>query len=232
VPEHIRQGDGGRNEDGSPQSATWVIEVASQIIFSNSASVNYELLVARDERSLDLGFTAVTGNSHGTPGKVQDHQQGSKKHVSSHPAQPKGVYSKAIRLVVDDTTSLWNKPELPELKEEEHGKRPRSSRSNDAPHEDPAAAGKQKHIHLVLVTHGLHSNLGADMLYLKESIDATARQAREDRRKRRREQREPRKTRKMHPRRRCPEVRTRYPSNRKTTTMTRRRLSSVASTAT
>jgi hypothetical protein len=186
VPEHIRQGDDSRNEDGSPQSATWVIEVASQIIFSNSASVNYELLVARDERSLDLGFTAVTGNSHGTPGKVQDHQQGSKKHVSSHPAQPKGVYSKAIQLVVDDTTSLWNKPELPELKEEDHGKRPRSS---DAHHEQPPANGKQKHIHLVLVTHGLHSNLGADMLYLKESIDATARQAREDRRKRRREQR-------------------------------------------
>jgi hypothetical protein len=187
VPEHIRQGDDSRNEDGSPQSATWVIEVASQIIFSNSASVNYELLVARDERSLDLGFTAVTGNSHGTPGKVQDHQQGSKKHVSSHPAQPKGVYSKAIKLVVDDTTSLWNKPELPELKEEEHSKRPRSS---EAHHEEPVADGKQKHIHLVLVTHGLHSNLGADMLYLKESIDATARQAREDRRKRRREQRE------------------------------------------
>jgi len=34
----------------------------------------------------------------------------------------------------------------------------------------------------------LHSNLGADMLYLKESIDATAKQARDDRRKRRQEE--------------------------------------------
>jgi hypothetical protein len=189
VPEHIRQGDDSRNDDGSPKSATWIIEVASQIIFSTSASVNYEVLVARDERSLDLGFTAVTGNSHGTPGKVQDHQQGSKKHVSSHPAQPKGVYSKAVKLVVDDTTSLWNRPELPEGKDEdEHSKRPNS---RDAQHDQPADNGKKKHIHLVLVTHGLHSNLGADMLYLKESIDATARQAREDRRKRRQEQRGP-----------------------------------------
>jgi hypothetical protein len=186
VPEHIRQGNDSRNEDGSPQNATWIIEIASQIIFSNSASVNYELLVARDERSLDLGFTAVTGNSHGTPGKVTDHQQGSRKHVSNHPAQPKGVYSKAIQLVVDDTTSLWNKPELPELKDEDHSKK---RKSQDTPQEEPAGDVKQKHIHLVLVTHGLHSNLGADMLYLKESIDATARQAREDRRKRRREQR-------------------------------------------
>ncbi|KAF1920880.1 putative serine esterase-domain-containing protein [Ampelomyces quisqualis] len=175
VPEHVRQGDESTNEHASPKSATWIIEVASQIIFSNSASVNYEVLVARDERSLDLGFTAVTGNSHGTPGKVQDHQQGKQKHVSNHRAQPKGVYSKAVQLVVDDTTSLWNKPELPEVK--------------DSDSSEPADQIKQKHIHLVLVTHGLHSNLGADMLYLKESIDATARQAREDRRRRRRQQR-------------------------------------------
>lgn len=187
VPEHIRTGDNIRNEDGTPQSATWIIEVASQIIFSNSASVSYELLVARDERSLDLGFTAVTGNSNGTPGKVQDHQQGSKKHVMHHPAQPRGVYSKAIKLVVDDTTSLWNKPELPERKDQEeqvHGRK-----SQDAQHKPPPEKRKQKNIHLVIVTHGLHSNLGADMLYLKESIDATARQARDDRRRRRQEQR-------------------------------------------
>lgn len=37
---------------------------------------------------------------------------------------------------------------------------------------------------MVVVTHGLHSNLGADMLYLKESIDATAKQARLDARAR------------------------------------------------
>ncbi|KAL1656576.1 hypothetical protein SLS61_001042 [Didymella pomorum] len=186
VPEHIRQGDEWRNFDGTPKSATWIIEVDSQIIFSNSASVSYELLVARDERSLDLGFTAVTGNSSGTPGKVQDHQQGKKSHTSSHPAQPKGVFSKAIKLVVDDTTSLWNKPELPEYKDEERLTDRRKSK--DVEHEQKEDTRKQKNIHLVMVTHGLHSNLGADMLYLKESIDATAKQAREDRRKRRQEQ--------------------------------------------
>lgn len=181
VPEHIR-GEDGRNEDGSPKSATWIIEIASQIIFSNSASVNYELLVARDERSLDLGFTAVTGNSHGVPGKVQDHQQGTKKH--HHPSQPKGVYSKAVKLVVDDTTSLWNKPELPKSQDEEDHTDKRKSK--DTQHSEMNQ--KKRNIHLVLVTHGLHSNLGADLLYLKESIDATAKQAREDRRQRRREE--------------------------------------------
>ncbi|KAF1836185.1 DUF676-domain-containing protein [Decorospora gaudefroyi] len=178
VPEHTRAEV--MNEDGAPKSLTWIIEIASQIIFSNSASVNYELLVARDERSLDLGFTAVTGNSHGTPGKVHDHQQGSQKHVRNHPAQPRGVYSKAVKLVVDDTTSLWNKPELPEWKDEDKS----NTRHSGDDHEQAGGSRKQKNVHLVIVTHGLHSNLGADMLYLKESIDATARQAREDRRRR------------------------------------------------
>jgi hypothetical protein len=186
VPEHTR--DDIRNDDGTSKSVTWVIEIASQIIFSNSASVNYELLVARDERSLDLGFTAVTGNTQGTPGKVQDHQQGSQKHVSKHPAQPKGVYSKAVSLVVDDTTSLWNKPELPGWKDDEHDDRRHSKDDHEQVAGERKQRQKQKNIHLVIVTHGLHSNLGADLLYLKESIDATARQAREDRRRRRRKE--------------------------------------------
>jgi hypothetical protein len=189
VPERIRETGGNREQtEGTPQSATWIIEIASQIIFSQSASTGFELLVARDEKSLDLGFMAVTGNSHGVPGQVQDHQQGKQSHKPKHAANTKGVYSKAIKLVVDDTASLWNKPELPEMKQEDTKKPTRQSA--DAPQHPPDPPQKQKKIHLVILTHGLHSNLGADMLYLKESIDATARQAREDRRKRRQEERQ------------------------------------------
>ncbi|KAF2191171.1 DUF676-domain-containing protein [Zopfia rhizophila CBS 207.26] len=189
VPERIREVGGttlAKNRSQEPNSVTWIIEIASQIIFSQSASVSYELLVARDERSLDLGFTAVTGNNYGAPGQVQDHQQGKRAHTASHPAQLKGVYSKAVKLVVDDTTSLWNKPELPEWDHDEASRR----KSREYHHEGPEEIRKQKKIHLVVLTHGLHSNLGADMLYLKESIDAAAKQAREDRRKRREEERQ------------------------------------------
>lgn len=152
--------------------------------------------MARDERSLDLGFTAVTGNSHGAPGQVQDHQQGKLSHRSNHAANPKGVYSKAVKLVVDDTTSLWNKPELPEYKRETP-KTPRTPKTptrssfdtqNASRTEEVPKKKKKKNIHLVILTHGLHSNLGADMLYMKESIDATAKQAREDRKQRRKEE--------------------------------------------
>lgn len=188
VPDHMRRDDA-RNTDGTPLRATWILEIASQIIFSNSASVSYELLVARDERSLELGFTSVTANSQGVPGKVKDHQQDNKHHHHAHhPHSTKGVYSKAIRLLVDDTTSLWNKPTLPECDTENRQEKPTSTDSQRS-----HGKQKQQNLHLVLVTHGLHSNLGADMLYLKESIDATARQAREDRRRRRQKQRAPEK---------------------------------------
>lgn len=186
VPEHIREigGNRERNEEG-PKSATWIIEIASQIIFSQSASVNYEVLVARDERSLDLGLTAVTGNTNGVPGQVEDHQQGKAKHIRKHSANPRGVYSKAIKLVVDDTTSLWNKPELPVEKSETREAPSHDSGKSTTQETETKKEQKQKKIHLVILTHGLHSNLGADMLYLKESIDASAKQAQENRRRRR-----------------------------------------------
>lgn len=189
MPEEIRE-TGGKTSvkhtsDGEPKAVTWIIEIHSQILFSNSASVNFELLVGRDERSLDYGFAAVASHGQGAPGQVEDHQQGKNRHEGRHPAQPKGVYSRAVRLVVDDTTSLWNKPELPEWDDEDAKSRTSKDGHETAP-QDANTVKRQKNIHIVIVTHGLHSNLGADMLYVKESIDAAAKQAREEVRERRR----------------------------------------------
>lgn len=65
-----------------------------------------------------------------------------------HKSVPAVLSSQKIGLTVtkNDTLDIWNSP-IP---------RP----------DDP--------VHLVLVTHGLHSNVGADMLYLKEKIDEMA----------------------------------------------------------
>ena len=153
------------------KSVTWIIEIASQVIFSASAAVHFEVLVGRDERSLQLGFAAVAGHGHGAPGQVSDHQKDRKR--SDGPV--KGVYSRAIRLVVEDTMALWDKPKLPTWEDlrKERG-------MNPTVHDKPP----KRKVHLVVLTHGLHSNLSADMLYMKESIDATVRQAREDARQR------------------------------------------------
>ena len=210
VPEDVRKTAGSANRDGrSPgrdeldvKSVSWIIEVSSQVIFSNSAAVHYEVLLGRDEKSLSLGFAngALMGGGTPTPGQVRDHQMSRGARDGPHNAQPRGIYSKAIRLKVDDTASLWNTPKMPER--DDVGERERAkARNKDAPvedamgKEDAAADGghrnkRQKKVHLVVLTHGLHSNLGADMLFLKESIDATAKKAREDAKGRRARERQ------------------------------------------
>lgn len=193
VPEDIREHgeNAGQSKDnsGKPKSMTWIIEIASQILFSNNASVNYEIIVGRDERSLELGFAAIAAKGYGGPGRLEDHT-GGPAHPGNHTQLPKkGVYSGAVELVVEDTATLWNKPALPTWNDQ-----PKEGHSKEA--EDATTKEKiggtqgdeatekedqrpQKKIHLVVLTHGLHSNIGADMLYMKESIDATAREARQ-----------------------------------------------------
>ncbi|KAK4693214.1 hypothetical protein P7C71_g4139, partial [Lecanoromycetidae sp. Uapishka_2] len=208
VPERIRETAGKANVkrgiDGSTLSVTWIIEISSQIIFSTSATVHFELLVGRDEKSVELGFSSLTGQAVATPGQLQDHQQGKRSKTIHSAAQPKGVFSHAVNLVVDDTESLWNKPSLPEWDDEgkNRGKRHsysdpheqgdfspsrRNSKAGASGKEEKAKARKRKRVHLVVLTHGLHSNLGSDMLYLKESIDAAAKEARESARQRKAE---------------------------------------------
>jgi hypothetical protein len=196
VPEDVRKTAGqgpGREED--VRSVTWIIEVSSQVIFSNSAAVHYEILLARDEKSLNLaivGGLGVGGGQSSTPGQVSDHQQTAAARDGHHSAQARGVYSKAIRLRVDDTASLWNSPRMPQW-DENGNERPRDGAADKAVQSVTGGKGedirhrqkRQKKVHLVVLTHGLHSNLGADMLYLKESIDATAKQAKIDARARR-----------------------------------------------
>ncbi|EXJ58011.1 hypothetical protein A1O7_05434 [Cladophialophora yegresii CBS 114405] len=197
VPEEVREDaqrystDNRLKGGGERKSFTWIIEVASQIIFSKTASVEYELLVGRDEKSVDLGFHGVIGSGQGAPGKLEDHQRGRSK---STPAHHKGVFSKAIRLAVDDTESLWNTPPFPEWETDDQGQSqvaieqgPQHGDKRDAAAKPEKKQRTQKKIHLVLLTHGIHSNVGADMLFMKESIDSAARQAKEDAKKRREE---------------------------------------------
>lgn len=213
VPKEVRD-DAARDSHArkslgdEPKSFTWIIEIQSQVIFSTTAAVHFEVLVGRDENSVDLGFHGVVGSGHGAPGRLEDHQQGRARNS----AQPKGVFSKAVRLAVDDTESLWNTPPFPTWDEagdvqthegphhgdkvDTKGKEGRTdkeaenstaaAKDDNTPSHGAKSDGKprkQKKIHIVVLCHGIHSNLGADMLYLKESIDTAAKQAREEAKK-------------------------------------------------
>ena len=207
IPENIREIAGKANvrrtTEGKIPSFTWIIEVSSQVIFSTSATVHYELLVGRDESSVELGFSGSAVQASTTPGHLQNHQKGGRNKDRHSTAQREGVLSKAVTLVVDDTESLWNKPVLPEWDDEgKHRGKKREGSEHVQAHVHSSASGgdetqkdtdqatkeqierRPKKVHLVVLTHGLHSNLRADLLYLKESIDAAAKQAREDSRKR------------------------------------------------
>jgi len=182
VPEDVRQSAGsGTSEEGNVKSISWIVEVSSQVIFSTSAAVHYEILIGRDEKSLSLGF-GLTGSAAPTPGHISDHQQSHGAKKVHHNAQPRGIYSKAIHLRVDDTASLWNTPKMPEWDDEGIDRPTKKDATAKVGQEgdDPHRHKRQKKVHLVVLTHGLHSNLGADMLFLKESIDATAKQAKID----------------------------------------------------
>ncbi|KAL2267693.1 hypothetical protein VTJ83DRAFT_4970 [Remersonia thermophila] len=203
VPDNIRQtaGEGistghfGSGPEHDDDTVSWVIEIASQVIFSASAHVHYELLLARDEKSLNLGSVVpiIGGQAQvPRPGRVSDFQQGPGGRTH-HPAQPKGVFSKAVHLKVEDTAALWNTPRLPGWDDVGWLRAREADLANAAPagapppgdggtgaEQTPRPRFKQKKVHLVVLTHGLHSNLGADMLFLKESIDAAVKQAKTD----------------------------------------------------
>ncbi|KAJ6111585.1 hypothetical protein N7523_007646 [Penicillium sp. IBT 18751x] len=168
------------------RSMTWVIEIVSQVIFSNSAAVHFELLVGRDAKSVEFFSSGAASMKIGPPGKFHEHwlpgSKGQQVTVST------GVYSKSITLRVDDTTSLWNTPPLPSGTPVPANDTPDGNRSkipvnghqgSGCASETQASKASRQKIHLVVITHGLHSNLGADMLYLKESIDAAARKSSE-----------------------------------------------------
>lgn len=211
VPEAIRETGahlGRRRSTQSTQtvepgkgSVTWIVEIASQILFSNSASIEFEVFVGRDERSLDFGFAAVAGHGHGGPGRIKDSQTERERKEARRRGhvQHDGVYSKAVRLVVEDTETLWDKPALPSWDGEED-KKSRKSMNTEWQNEEPKPRKerKRRNVHLVVVTHGLHSNIGADMLFLKESIDATVAQARQDAKKRKEAYKESQKKKKEH----------------------------------
>ena len=214
VPERVRSAQvPGSSTRGSssnlppPPSITWIVEISSQVIFSTSAAVHFEVTVGRDRKSTEVGAGSVADLP--PPGQLHEICKGNKGVGLARKNAPKkmgGVYSDSIELQVDDTTSLWSTPRFPSLGEKqdvrqleqqpsataqrEASRQPCSSKQSPSAQESGnGSSPKPKKVHFVVLTHGLHSNLGADLLYLKESIDAAAKQAREDAKKQREESR-------------------------------------------
>lgn len=194
VPQHLRPGSqqhsssNNQNYCKDSQNVTWVIEIVSQVIFSTTASVHFELLVDRDETSMKSSPNGGLSTKE-LPPPTQLDEHWSDKRKGERVYATKGVFSESVSLVVDDTASLWNTPPFPSFEEKERISREgRPGLHDSAVHDarpdkvysaraQPGKKMRKKRVHFVVLTHGLHSNLGADMLYLKESIDAAAKNA-------------------------------------------------------
>ncbi|KAF8473181.1 putative serine esterase-domain-containing protein [Kalaharituber pfeilii] len=185
-----------------PKSVTWIIEVISQTIFSEKATVGFEVLLGKDQQSLGYGLnfsapifpglrTPVLDKS-GTPNDTTGTGGGGGE------SKPTGVLSDCIKMKVQDTADLWNLPPFPswsdkqlessypsetECNEERELPDPDELDERERKRKKEEAARRKKRItkkvHLVIITHGLHSNTGADMLFMKEAIDEEAGRAEE-----------------------------------------------------
>ncbi|KZZ86583.1 revertant of glycogen synthase kinase mutation [Ascosphaera apis ARSEF 7405] len=162
----------------TPFDVRWIIEISSQILFSTSAEVPFELLIGRDKEATELGMSHKSALP--PPGELKDFTARNLQGGEQSSASVAGVYSPALRLRVDDTTSLWKSEVFPSYhekyliltgqKREDHKTQQDHPLTGSGVH----TKAKPRNVHLVVITHGLHSNLGADMLYLKESISKAA----------------------------------------------------------
>lgn len=98
---------------------TWIVTVQSEILFSRSADINFELTIGDTE------------------GAAKYHGANAKKHFK---------YDASVEVIKQDTSAIWQSP-FPKP-------------------EEP--------LHVCVLTHGLVSNVTADMLYMKEVIDNAA----------------------------------------------------------
>lgn len=152
-------------DEGKRKSVTWIIEVISQVIFSTTATVGYEILLGRDEKSLSFAYPYGPGNN--IPRSLA---------IGSNC----GVMSMAVSVMLQDTQELWNLPQFPSWEQpsaEEKLSDPDDQDEAQERRKKQKIKRKTKRVHLVILTHGLHSNTGADMLFLKESIDEEERKA-------------------------------------------------------
>ncbi|CEP24063.1 ROG1 [Cyberlindnera jadinii] len=91
----------------------WTVDVVSQIIFSSTSEVAFEVLIGLNKECLNLSTDKL------------------------------GSFDPRLTVNRQDTMDLWNLPHH----------------------------SRGKPVHLVILTHGLHSNTGADLFYIKEQID-------------------------------------------------------------
>ncbi|KAI5953243.1 hypothetical protein KGF54_002614 [Candida jiufengensis] len=121
----------------------WEIDVISQIVISKKTEVDYDLMIGEDLRVMkQLGLNKIARTLTSIGMNEQEEKMIEKE--SEHENNFNTSFNPQLSVIKKNTTDIWSKePPYP-----------------------------QKPVHLIIVTHGIFSNLTADMLYLKETIES------------------------------------------------------------
>ena len=125
----------------------YVVDVISQVIFSPSAKVYYELTIGLNKKQVRLSAKNGKQVDASIPGFNVD---------------------------MVDTEKLWDMPPIPRDRVGHHIPKDLPVEST---HSIRGEINGETYDHLVVLTHGIHSNLTSDMLYTKEVIEAKAKEA-------------------------------------------------------
>ncbi|KAG7664745.1 uncharacterized protein J8A68_001700 [[Candida] subhashii] len=137
------------------QKFQWEVDVVSQIAISRKSKISYDLMIGEDLTSIKkLGL----GKLRGTLSRMSSFNSANST-ISSRCVEDSGkvtqqedmkhvIYNPQLDVTKLTTEEMWdNKPKDP-----------------------------QKPVHLVLITHGLFSNVTADMLYIKETLESSVKE--------------------------------------------------------
>lgn len=132
------------SKDKPQQKRTFQVDVISQSLFSPSATTYFDITLGRNRHEVRAAA------KHGSP--IESHTPG-------------------FSVFMQDTETIWDMPPIPRDHPGHHLPRvlPVEVTHHIRSSDDSAACD-----HLVVLTHGIHSNLTSDLLYLKEMIEKTA----------------------------------------------------------
>ncbi|CCG81289.1 Serine esterase family protein [Taphrina deformans PYCC 5710] len=123
---------------------TFVVEITSQSIFSPSATTYFEMSIGSDKQAV---------------------------RSAARSGKPIDASTSGFQVSMQDTSTIWD---MPPYRRDHPGHHHSSRLPPAASNEVKLDSHGQPYDHLVVLTHGIHSNLTSDMLFMKDEIEKTA----------------------------------------------------------
>ncbi|CAK9437959.1 uncharacterized protein LODBEIA_P23370 [Lodderomyces beijingensis] len=134
-----------RSEDGQPvEIYQWQVDLVSQIVITKKTKVDYDLMIGEDvEIMKKLGCNVIEKALTSIVSLASDREAKQEMEIDSK-FTDNHVFNPLLSVVKSNADDIWTKPPEKPL--------------------EP--------VHLIIITHGLFSNLTSDMLYIKDQLES------------------------------------------------------------